>query len=146
MKKEFNVTGVCVENMHYMVDTTLQMNKIFENLIERGKYFSILGGRQFGKTTTIDLLCRKIQKHDDYLLIEISFEGTGDDMYKSEKAFSKAFLMILYYRVERYDEELAEEFKVAANEMENYKTLSKFITKFSEKHKKKIVLIIDEVD
>ena len=34
MKRRFNVTGVCVQNMHYMADTTPQMNEIFERLIK----------------------------------------------------------------------------------------------------------------
>ena len=30
MKRKFNDTGLCVQKMHYMVDTTPQMEKIFE--------------------------------------------------------------------------------------------------------------------
>ncbi len=108
MKRKFNETGVCVSNMHYMADTSKQINEIFETLIEPGEYFSILGGRQFGKTTTISLLSKIIEPLDDYLLIETSFEGIGDSIYKNEKTFSKGFLEILYYDTEYKDKKLAE--------------------------------------
>ncbi len=52
MKKKFNVTGLCVPNMHYMVNTSNKLDNIFE-LIECGEYFTINRARQFGKTTTI---------------------------------------------------------------------------------------------
>ena len=147
MKREFNDTGLCVRNMHYMVDTNEYINEIFKGLIERGKYFSILGGRQYGKTTTISLLNKLIRKRDDYLLIRTSFEGIGDSIYKNEKTFSKGFLENLARVTELNNEKLAEVFSKAANQMKNFDTLSKFITKFSVKRKnKKIVLIIDEVD
>ena len=146
MKREFNLTGVCVSNMHYIADTSEQTNEIFENLIEPGKYFSILGGRQFGKTTTINLLTKIIDKQDDYLLIKTSFEAIGDIIYENEKTFSTGFLEILYYDTKFKDKKLAEEFKTASKTMIDYKTLSDFITDFSENKKRKIVLIIDEVD
>ncbi len=146
MKREFNETGLCVASKHYMVDTSRKMRDIFEDLIERGKYFSILGGRQFGKTTTISLLDKIIVKKDNYLLIRTSFEGVGEAIYKNEETFSKGFLKILYHDTELRNEKLAEVFRVASKEMEDFKTLSKFITQFSKERKKKIVLIIDEVD
>ena len=146
MKREFNDTGLCVRKMHYMVDTSEHINNIFDGLIERGKYFSILGGRQYGKTTTISLLTKKLRKKNDYLLIRTSFEGVGDSIYENEKTFSKGFLMNLYYDIDRTDKELAKEFKIASAKMIDFKSLSKFITTFSESKQKKIVLIIDEVD
>ncbi len=81
MKKEFNVTGLCVDNMHYMVDTSPKINQIFNELIERGKYFTINRSRQYGKTTTIALLNKYLQTKNDYFVIETSFEGIGDDIF-----------------------------------------------------------------
>ena len=146
MKREFNITGVCVRNMHYMADTTQQMNEIYERLIGRGKYFSVLGGRQFGKTTTINHLTKMIQNDENYLLIRTSFEGIGSTIYENEKTFSTGFLMNLYYKTELQNKPVAEIFKEASKEMQDFETLSKFITKFSKQQNKKIVLIIDEVD
>ena len=146
MKKRFNETGLCVRKMHYMVDTTKQINKIFEELIEYGEYFSILGGRQYGKTTTIHLLTQIIEKREDYLLIETSFEGVGDSIYENEKTFSKGFLMNLYYKTKRINKEIAEIFRKASEQMTNFDSLSDFISIFNKNQNKKVVLIIDEVD
>ena len=57
--REFNVTGICVPNMHYMVDISEKVEKIF-NLVEGGKYFTINRGRQYGKTTTIGMLEKRL--------------------------------------------------------------------------------------
>lgn len=55
MHKEFNVTGTCIPEKHYMADTSQKLKSIF-NLIEKGKYFTINKPRQYGKTTTLYLL------------------------------------------------------------------------------------------
>ncbi len=146
MKRRFNDTGLCVRNMHYMVDTNKKTQKIFDELIEYGEYFSILGGRQFGKTTTIELLAQIMEKRDDYLLIETSFEGIGDNIYQNETTFSKGFLMNLYYKTKRIHKDIAEEFKNESNKMLDFETLSDFITNFNDTQQAKVVLIIDEVD
>lgn len=39
MQREFNDTGVCVANRHYMVDTSAKIAQILA-LIEQGKYVS----------------------------------------------------------------------------------------------------------
>ena len=76
------------KKMHYMADTSPQMSEIFEQFIEQGKYFSVLGGRQFGKTTTLSLLSKILENNENYLLIRTSFEAIGDSLYESEEAFS----------------------------------------------------------
>ena len=56
----FNTEGLCNPNKHYMVDITERLVAIRE-MIDAGKYFVINRGRQYGKTTTINELCRFIQ-------------------------------------------------------------------------------------
>ena len=68
--RKFNVTGICVPEMHYMVDISEKIEKIFK-LIEEQSYFTINRGRQFGKTTTIGRLRKRLP--EDYLCISISF-------------------------------------------------------------------------
>lgn len=48
MSKEFNVTGVCLPALHYMVDIKEQLSEI-KVLIDKGKYFTINKARQYGK-------------------------------------------------------------------------------------------------
>ena len=62
MKKRFNVTGTCIPEMHYMVDTSNKINEIMK-LIEKEKYFVINRPRQYGKTTTLYLLNKQLKKY-----------------------------------------------------------------------------------
>ena len=54
--KEFNTTGICNPEKHYMVDISGRIKKIKLDLVDKGKYFCINRARQYGKTTTISAL------------------------------------------------------------------------------------------
>jgi hypothetical protein len=90
MKKQFNITGVCIPEKHYMVDISGKTAKIFD-MIERGDYFVINRPRQYGKTTTIDMLDRLLKTSTEYFSIAISFEGIGEEGFKSATYLSKNF-------------------------------------------------------
>ena len=53
--RKFNITGVCIPALHYMVDTSAKIAQIGQ-MIDDGLYFIINRARQFGKTTTLYLL------------------------------------------------------------------------------------------
>ena len=59
--KEFNTTGVCYPQLHYMMDNSHKISDVI-NLIERGKYFTLNRPRQYGKTTTLRFLVEKLEK------------------------------------------------------------------------------------
>ena len=59
MVKEFNTTGSCNPQRHYMVNIDDKLAKI-EKLVDEGKYFTINRARQFGKTTTMKMLLGKL--------------------------------------------------------------------------------------
>ena len=61
-----------------------KLEKITE-LIDEGKYLTINRARQFGKTTTLELLFTKMS--DEYFVIPISFEGVGDEMFSSPRVY-----------------------------------------------------------
>ena len=82
MKRKFNDTGVCVSERNYMVDTSAKIEQIFE-LVEAGEYFTINRPRQFGKTTTLSLLMKRLFATEIYLPIRISFEGLSAENYSS---------------------------------------------------------------
>ena len=69
--KEFNVTGLCIPEKHYMVDINFKIKKIRE-MVDKGTYFTINRPRQFGKTTTFHRLVEELNK--DYVVIDTSFE------------------------------------------------------------------------
>lgn len=59
--KEFNTTGVCVPSKHYMVDISDKLEQMIV-LIEKGKYFTMNRSRQYGKTTTLASLYRRLKE------------------------------------------------------------------------------------
>ena len=90
--REFNVTGTCIPERHYMVDTTTKLEKI-KVMIDRGNYFTINRGRQYGKTTTFFLLKKFLPS--EYTVVSISFEGIGDTPFENEKNFCVTFLRLI---------------------------------------------------
>ena len=57
--KRFNVTGTCIPQKHYMVDTSAKLNQITK-MIEQDSYFAINRARQYGKTTSLMLLWKAL--------------------------------------------------------------------------------------
>ena len=145
MRKKFNITGTCIPNKHYMVDTSNKIDKIIK-LIEEEEYFIINRPRQYGKTTTLYLLERLLNDDSEYLVISISFEGIGDLIFEEEKRFTKGFLNLIERTLLMGDEGLSEFVSVQKKDIETMDDLSHFLTKFILKVNKKVILMIDEVD
>jgi len=145
MQREFNDTGLCIPDRHYMVDTSEKIDAIV-NLIEKGKYFTINRPRQFGKTTTMSLLAKKLNLRENYLALTISFEGTGDAIFAGEKEFCPAFLRIIARSLMFTKPELAEYFEKESKKVHNFEELSLFIARYIVNLNKNAVLMIDEVD
>ena len=137
----FNVTGLCVPSMNYMVDISGKLNKIIA-LIDDGSYFTINRARQYGKTTTLSMIQKTLSK--EYICSRISFEGLGDESFATPAVFCRVFMELVQdslkftdvsesYRKEWFDESVA-----------SFIQLSRHITKMCRD--KKLVLMIDEVD
>jgi predicted AAA+ superfamily ATPase len=73
-----------------MVDINNKLIEI-EKLIKNEEYFTINRSRQYGKTTTLSLLEKKL--NNDYIFIRTSFEGIGEDIFESEKVFCNNFFI-----------------------------------------------------
>ena len=86
--KRFNVTGTCIPQKHYMVDTSAKLNQITK-MIEQDSYFTINRARQYGKTTSLMLLWKALKRK--YIVISISFEGMGEEVFKNEDTFIRRF-------------------------------------------------------
>jgi hypothetical protein len=145
MKKQFNITGVCVPEKHYMVDISDKTAKIFD-MIERGDYFVINRPRQYGKTTTIYMLNRKLKTTDEYFPIKISFEGIGDDGFKNAAVFIEEFFLLLKEVFTTSGNEDLVKFLDSAPPPNRFNKLDLWISELVKKAGKKIVLMIDEVD
>lgn len=144
--KHFNTTGVCLPDRHYMVDVTERVEGI-RQMIERGDYFCINRGRQYGKTTMLEVIQRTLES--EYLVLSISFEGLGQSEMATDDAVARTFVKILNFQMEFLD--YGEAFNDVIREVVklgdySLMTLSQMITRLCKSVGKPIVLLIDEVD
>ena len=141
--RRFNVTGTCISSEHYMVDISSKLDEI-EKLVDGRHYFTINRARQYGKTTTLLNLERRLEKRDGFIVISISFEDAGISAFESEEAFCKMFLGRVYDAliVSNADETYAEKWQDP--EVNSIDSLRRHITKMCRGAK--VVLMIDEVD
>lgn len=146
MEKEFNITGTCIPERHYMVDITGKLNEILK-LIDGEKYFIINKPRQYGKTTTLFLLTKRLGTIPDYLPIKISFEGLGAEAFNNTASFIKSFIIQIknFFKFTN-KKEMVEFLKNYKENLESMDDLSEFIRKMVQFSEKKVVLMIDEVD
>jgi len=143
MRKRFNITGSCNPERHYMVDTEKRF-KAVEGLIDGGAYFTINRARQFGKTTMLQMIRRRLS--DKYLIIKTSFEGLGDESFKSIPIFVNTFCSLMTNFLQNIGEEQNVWKFFDHKDLTSFEELSKVITCFCETSPKPVVLLIDEVD
>lgn len=127
--KLFNTTGVCVPRKHYMVDISEKLDEI-ESLIDSEFYFVINRPRQYGKTTTLNELYKRLKSK--YTVVRLDFELIGED-FASEERFCSSF-------IEYMGRSINKELKKASTLTE----LSKVIIELTSNEE--IILLIDEVD
>jgi len=72
MERYFNITGCCNPQEHYMVNLDSRLAQI-KKMVDRGQYFCINRGRQYGKTTLLDALQSYLQ--NDYTVISMDFQA-----------------------------------------------------------------------
>lgn len=145
MTKEFNVTGICIPELHYMVDVSNKIDKIMD-LIKKAKYFTINRPRQFGKTTTLYKVRERLQNTSDFAVIDISFEGFGEETFNSEANFIDAVVRQLKKSCRYNGYANIVEVLDKANNIKTLDNFSDFITELIMIWNKNVVLIIDEVD
>lgn len=148
--KEFNTTAVCIPSKHYMVDLSDRIREI-RKLVDAGKYFTINRARQYGKTTTINALCRDLA--GQYIVISLDFQDIGGESYSGEDAFCRAFSRIMLDAAEYESLEIPEpihrDFKELAGRLAadvKMDELFRIFRNWFRKEEKPLVLIIDEVD
>jgi len=146
MKKRFNVTGVCLPNEHYMADISAKCANILQ-MIAQGDYFTMNRPRQYGKTTALFQLAHLLRHSGEYTVFRISFEGVGDDPFKSEAAFCEMFLELLLAKARQQNNPVLTDFlEKSITTTPNLKTLAFTISTLVEKASNRVVLLIDEVD
>ena len=141
--KEFNTTGLCNPNKHYMVDISNKLENI-KKLVEKEKYFIINRPRQYGKTTTLVALENNLK--DEYLVISISFEGTDINSFSTPQNFCNLFVELVSENLDYVDEKLSALFVSFSKDINSLTNLSRTISRFIKEIDKEVILIIDEVD
>lgn len=146
--KRFNLTGVCVPDKHYMVDLTEKVDIVVRDYIEQGAYFTINRARQFGKTTMLSALARRLA--DDCLVIRLSFEGIDDGNFDDNMSFVNMFIKNVAKRLRQInagqkliDEWLADDYAVTDKAFD---ILGDKITRLCSNAQKGVILLVDEVD
>jgi len=138
--REFNVTGCCRQEEHYMVDISNKVNQVAA-MVEKRQYFTINRARQYGKTTLLWALDDELVKRG-YTVAHISFEGIGDTPFENEVNFCQNIVEQIYDELER---RRIKGFALWKDDsVTTFKKLDKFLNKACKD--KKIVLIIDETD
>jgi hypothetical protein len=145
MAKRFNVTGTCFPTQHYMADNSAKLQRTYE-LIAFGDYFTINRPRQYGKTTTLQLMRKRLVATGEYVVFSLSFARVGDSMFENEFTFSPNFMDILAGFAENQAPELKDWLEAVAPETLTMKLLDKAITELCLQTDKKVVILIDEVD
>lgn len=150
MNRTFNVNGICYPNEHYMVNIDSKLAEI-KQLVDEKKYFVINRARQYGKTTTLNMLVQYLK--DQYTVFFISFEGLGETAFESESAFCKTLCELLYdtviyEEVPTIDENVKQVIieSVKQDKIEDMMSLSNLISGICKNSDIPVVLIIDEVD
>ena len=146
MGKSFNTDGCCDPALHYMVDLTKRLQDI-KAMVDAGKYFSINRARQYGKTTMLTALAEKLAA--DYEVVSMDFQGFSYADFISEQSFIAAFSRQMLLCAANLPADAAKELEYYSTGQINPVTLSMLflsLKKLTDQSRKKLVLIIDEVD
>ena len=145
MPKRFCTTGTCIPEKNYMVDISGRIDRIVQDYIEKGQYFTINRARQYGKTTTLYLLERRLQK--DYIVLSLSFEA-ADEYFQSLGNLAEGLVMDIgeCLKNQGVPEDLLKEWNSPLSEKFPMRSLGIKISSLCKACGKRIVLMIDEVD
>lgn len=136
MAKKFNVTGICITERHYMVDTGDKVERTISNYIREGKYFTINRARQYGKTTMLHELEKRLLP--EFVVIRISFEA-ADDYFTSSVNLVKGLTLDIGESLERQgiDERIVQKWYSSIEEELALREFGKKITRLCAECDKK---------
>ncbi len=149
MKRYFNTEGQCEADIHYMVNIEERLKQIKELLVDRGKYFVINRGRQYGKTTTLRALAEYLK--EEYIVVSLDFQILSTTNFENEYRFVRSFAKIFFNALRKQLDkekisEFQESFMEASDKQLDMNELFVQLSKVCEISQKPIVMMIDEVD
>ena len=129
----FNTSGACVPEEHYTVMREALVAE-GEELVRRGRFFTIFAPRQAGKTTYFQLLFRQLAQFG-YLPVWVSFEGM-------KTATRQEFYTLFSHELQR---ELGHLLSFEQEEFANHIQFQWFLERLHTQTSR-LVLVIDEFE
>lgn len=145
MKKRFCTTGTCIPEKNYMVDISGRIDQIVSEYIENGQYFTINRARQYGKTTTLYLLERKLR--ENYVVVSLSFEA-ADEYFQSLSSLAEGLVLDIgdCLKEQNVEVKIVEEWYQPILQKFPLRSLGAKISSLCKACSKPVILMIDEVD
>lgn len=145
MERYFNITGCCNPREHYMVNLDSRLAQI-KKMIDRGQYFCINRGRQYGKTTILEALVEYLK--DDYIVVSMDFQFLDAADFEDGKTFVRAFCreLLRHFKKVLYPEMQTQIKRIWNDGTFTLADLFLVLSEWCENAEKPVVLIIDEVD
>ena len=146
--KTFTTTSLCVPSENYMVNIDDRIIKI-KRMVDKGEYFTINRARQYGKTTTLNILAKALQA--EYCVVSLDFQGIGNASFQAEEKFVKAFCRQLRKKALKINipNTILESIIEIISRKEDQAVLDELfdvISQWCDISDKPVVMIIDEVD
>jgi len=148
----FNTEGRCKPDIHYMVRLDDRLEKIKRLYVDKGKYFIINRGRQYGKTTTLMALAEYLK--NDYVVLSMDFQAFGAENFTDGRIFTVSFIEYLeeiFSRKSELKDAVSEEayqnlVSLKSQERIGLDKLFRGLSMLCGTAKKSVILMIDEVD
>ena len=142
VKKHFNTAGPCRADWHYMVPPLPRVPEA-PGLVEGGAYFVIHAPRQSGKTTFLRAFARELTAKGELSAVYASCEAAeamGEDVVAAQA--------VIVRRLEvEAEAQLPEELRPAPFSTDTPETrFGDFLAHWSRGSRRKLVLLLDEVD
>ncbi len=145
MARRFNITGLCNPDRHYMADVKGKIDKITA-MVKEGDYFIVNRPRQYGKSTALFLLEKRLLQTKTFLPLKISFEGIDATIFRDHQRFIETFLGKIKKELKRLNKE--RQTSIIESNMDGIKDfyhLDGLIETLNDTGEQ-MVLFIDEVD
>lgn len=128
-----------------MVDISERIDRIISEYIENAQYFTINRARQYGKTTTLYLLERKLK--ENYIVLSLSFEA-ADEYFQSLSSLAEGLVLDIgdCLKEQNVRKEIVEEWYQPISEKFPLRSLGAKISSLCKACGRPVILMIDEVD
>ncbi len=150
MQRYFNTEGLCSPSKHYMVNLEDRLYRMKSYYVERGSYFVINRGRQYGKTTILRALAEYLKV--EYVVVFMDFQMLSTKNFEDEASFSKAFAKMFLSAFPNTQMEESEELLspiagfIERKQNDSLDELFLCLSQMCSEAPRPVVLLIDEVD